>query len=200
MLKTLLKLLGVAQRGDFHQRKKEPEYEWLMRRLGDLRFWFRDLGLTRAQSRRGLIVLRHKLGVVVDAFAGKQGVASIAFEAVGDFGLNQIKYIPPRHLVHVALGDRAEVGYSATRNTSVLRGVRFSTAMALRGLDASLSSRHRYLGLAPVAGIELRVIRITDAPGVDVSSGVERSRGVKDPVRIAAFVAAARLPRAGVRG
>ena len=43
-------------------------------------------------------------------------------------------------------------------------------------------------------------IRITVAPGVDVSSGVERSRGVKDPVRIAAFVAAARLPRAGVRG
>ena len=40
--------------------------------------------------------------------------------------------------MHVALGDRAEVGYSATRNTSVLRGVRFSTAMALRGLDASL--------------------------------------------------------------
>ena len=152
---------GVAQRGDFHQRKKEPEYEWLMRRLGDLRFWFRDLGLTRAQSRLGLIVLRHKLGVVVDTFAGKQGVASIAFEAVGDFGLNQIKYIPPRHLVHVALGDRAEVGYSATRNTSVLRGVRFSTAMALRGLDASLSSRHRYLGLAPVAGIELEPLPLS---------------------------------------
>ncbi|MFT8243307.1 phosphoribosylanthranilate isomerase [Roseomonas sp. BN140053] len=32
------------------------------------------------------------------------------------------------------------------------------------------------------------------APGVDVSSGVERARGVKDPGRIAAFVAAARRP------
>jgi phosphoribosylanthranilate isomerase len=30
------------------------------------------------------------------------------------------------------------------------------------------------------------------APGVDVSSGVERARGVKDPARIARFVAAAR--------
>ena len=35
-------------------------------------------------------------------------------------------------------------------------------------------------------------LRQSGAPGVDVSSGVERARGVKDPARIAKFVAAAR--------
>ncbi len=35
-------------------------------------------------------------------------------------------------------------------------------------------------------------IRTAGAPGVDVSSGVERARGVKDPALIRAFVAAAR--------
>ena len=35
-------------------------------------------------------------------------------------------------------------------------------------------------------------LRQSGAPGVDVSSGVERARGVKDPARIATFVAAAR--------
>lgn len=37
-----------------------------------------------------------------------------------------------------------------------------------------------------------QAIAVSSAPGVDVSSGVERARGVKDAARIAAFVAAAR--------
>jgi len=37
-----------------------------------------------------------------------------------------------------------------------------------------------------------RAIAVSGAPGVDVSSGVERARGVKDPALIRAFVAAAK--------
>ena len=45
-------------------------------------------------------------------------------------------------------------------------------------------------GLTPENVAE--ALRQSGAPGVDVSSGVERARGVKDPARIAGFVAAAR--------
>lgn len=45
-------------------------------------------------------------------------------------------------------------------------------------------------GLSPETVAE--AIRQSGATGVDVSSGVERARGVKDPARIAAFVAAVR--------
>ena len=42
------------------------------------------------------------------------------------------------------------------------------------------------------AGNVAEAIAITRAPGVDVSSGVERAPGVKDPAKIRAFIRAAR--------
>ena len=45
-------------------------------------------------------------------------------------------------------------------------------------------------GLAPENVAQ--ALQLTRAPGVDVSSGVESAKGIKDPARIAAFVAAAR--------
>lgn len=49
-------------------------------------------------------------------------------------------------------------------------------------------------GLTPANVVQ--AITTSGAPGVDVSSGVERARGVKDPAAIAAFIAAAKSGRA----
>ncbi len=61
---------------------------------------------------------------------------------------------------------------------SVLRGLDVPVPWLLAG------------GLTPANVAE--AIAVSGAPGVDVSSGVERARGVKDPALIRAFIAAAR--------
>ncbi|MGB8363202.1 MAG: phosphoribosylanthranilate isomerase [Rhizomicrobium sp.] len=70
-------------------------------------------------------------------------------------------------------------GHGAAFDWQLLRGRKFSKAWLLAG------------GLAPdnVA----RAIRMTEAPGVDVSSGVETAPGVKSADAIRAFVTAARM-------
>lgn len=73
-------------------------------------------------------------------------------------------------------------GNGAIFDWSLLRDIDFETPWLLAGgLDVSNVA-------AALAG--------TGAAGVDVSSGVERSPGVKDPALIAAFVAAARAAAA----
>jgi phosphoribosylanthranilate isomerase len=59
----------------------------------------------------------------------------------------------------------------------------------LKGIDAGVP--YLLSGGLTVENVA-EAIRITGAPGVDVSSGVESSPGVKDPDRIRAFIRAAR--------
>ena len=76
-------------------------------------------------------------------------------------------------------------GNAATFDWSVLAGWSAPVPWVLAG------------GLTPATVAD--AIRQTAAPAVDVSSGVERSRGTKDPALIHAFVAAARSASAGER-
>lgn len=95
--------------------------------------------------------------------------AAAAFEPVVDWLMFDAK--PP---ADAALPG----GIGATFDWSLLAGRGFGKPWFLAG------------GLSPDNLAE--AVRITGAPAVDVSSGVERAPGVKDPGRIAAFLEAAR--------
>jgi phosphoribosylanthranilate isomerase len=93
-----------------------------------------------------------------------------------------VEYAPhvDRFLLDAKAPPGAELpgGNAAPFDWSVLRGASVPRPWLLAG---GLTARN-------VA----EAIHVTGAPGVDVSSGVERARGVKDAAMIAAFVRAAR--------
>ena len=76
-------------------------------------------------------------------------------------------------------------GHARAFDWSLVAGIRFPVPWLLAG------------GLTPENVAQ--ALAATGAPGVDVSSGVESSPGVKDPAKVLAFVAAAResLPPPG---
>jgi phosphoribosylanthranilate isomerase len=107
------------------------------------------------------------IGVAEAADVEKAG----AFRGVADILLFDAKPAP---------GAAVPGGAGAVFDWELMRGYSGSDWMLSGGLDP-----------ANVA----EALRRTGAPGVDVSSGVERARGVKDEALIAAFVAAARGAR-----
>jgi phosphoribosylanthranilate isomerase len=116
------------------------------------------------RARFGLPVIK-AIGV---ATAGDVDAAN-AYERIADVLLFDAKPAP---------GAAVPGGAGVAFDWDLLRSISAKNWMLSGGLDT-----------ANVA----EALRRTGAPAVDVSSGVERERGVKDPARIAAFVAASRL-------
>jgi phosphoribosylanthranilate isomerase len=107
--------------------------------------------------------------VKVAAAADLDAVA--AFAPVADWLL--FDGVPPKDKKHALPG-----GNAARFDWTLLKGRRFALPWMLSG------------GLDPQNVAE--AIRVSAAPCVDVSSGVESLPGVKDPARIAAFLKAAK--------
>jgi phosphoribosylanthranilate isomerase len=80
-------------------------------------------------------------------------------------------------------GESNPGGHGTAFDWQLLRGAKFARPWLLAG------------GLDP-ANVA-RAIAVSGAPGVDVCTGVESAPGIKDPERVAAFVAAARNAQYG---
>ncbi len=115
--------------------------------------------------------LRSRFGIATWATVGVSGVPDLPPGAPGVDGLLIEAKAPPGAVLP---GGNAQVF-----DWSVLHGWAAPTPWMLAG------------GLTPDNVGE--AVRISGAPAVDVSSGVERSRGVKDPALIRAFVRNAQI-------
>jgi phosphoribosylanthranilate isomerase len=120
-----------------------------------------------------IAAIRHRFGVpVLKAIAVADAgdlVGTAAYEAVADMLLFDAKTM--EH-------SQSPGGHGVPFDWQLLRGRKFLRPWLLAG------------GLT--AENVARAIRACGAPGVDCSSGVETSRGVKNPQLIAEFIAAAR--------
>lgn len=131
------------------------------------------LQLHGAETPARVAAIRTRLGLPVMKAIGVAAVADLAraadYAGVADMMLFDAK--PPRDAVLPGGNGRAF-------DWTILQGQRSELPWMLSGgLDA---------------GNVAEALRITGAGAVDVSSGVERAPGVKDPQRIRAFIAAAR--------
>ena len=173
----------------------------------------RALG-SRVQGRAGKVALTvdaddGTLEAIVDALKPDMlqlhGIESVdRVEAIKRiFGLPVMKAVPIAERKDLApidlykkITDRlifdARAPQDATRPGGL--GTQFDWTL-LKGIDPGISYM---LSGGLDAGNVAEALRITRAPGVDVSSGVERAPGEKDPDKIRAFIRAARAAEAAL--
>ncbi len=136
------------------------------------------LQLHGAETPERVALVRERFGLPVMRAIGLATSADLAaiaaFDAVADRLLFDAK--PPGKAP--AGGAALPGGNGVAFDWTLLRGLRTRAPWLLAG------------GLRP--DTVAAALRETGAPGLDVSSGVERAPGVKDPAAIARFVAAAR--------
>jgi phosphoribosylanthranilate isomerase len=125
---------------------------------------------TESPARVAAVKARYSLPVIkaIGVASAEDVARASAYQGVADVLLFDAKPAPD-----AAVPGGAGVAF----DWNLLRNIGAANWMLSGGLDAG-----------NVAG----ALRATKAPAVDVSSGVERERGVKDPARIAEFIKAAR--------
>ncbi len=164
-----------ATRPHFRRAEHERETNWILRRLIEMGFRFRDLGLKPGEGWRAPLVMRQRFGEIVDALASSQGaLASHLYRVIGELGLNMIAYAPPRHLVHILLGNRLEVGWSYTEPDSRARWLRLEMSLGLWGLDSLFSDAPDWFGFAPNLGLRLEPLPLSRSllqPRLSLSGG-----------------------------
>jgi hypothetical protein len=136
----------------------EGPLDYQLRLLGRYGFWFRDLGLARADAEEAPQRLIRVVHRVAQRFADEQPRFSLAYGVIGRIGVDvALGYIPPQHSLHATLGLGAELGYSVSGADPDWGWLRFTAALAFDGLSTIFNAVDDYFAIIPKAGVELEV-------------------------------------------
>lgn len=96
------------------RRADEDTFAFTMRLLGEYGFRFNDLGLTRAESKKGSIALRWAMDDLVDAWSSVQPTLAdrLLSRTAARSALNAIEFSPPIFSTYAVLGTMLETGTS----------------------------------------------------------------------------------------
>jgi predicted acylesterase/phospholipase RssA len=145
----------------WRHRPEEGEVAYTVRLLGELGFWWKDLGLAAGEGDEALPRLREAIGEVARGLAGRQPVEDrFVVGSLAGLAANSLTYEAPAWLGWLTLGRQLEVGASRRVDVRALSALRLHAAVQVHGILSAISSDRARVAPALLLGIELRPQRL----------------------------------------
>ncbi|MBK7860655.1 MAG: patatin-like phospholipase family protein [Archangiaceae bacterium] len=172
-----VKLVAEARRA---RGEKEPAFDYFMRLLEQYEFEFVDLGLSKLHARRGMLALRRKLDVVVEAWVAAQPALAdrVLTKTAATAALNTLAFSPPERTGYLVLGTVAEGGLSVLPFRLLPQWLQVTAALGLNYVFSLLTDKKPQFAVTAVAGPEVRLSVLSNAyvqPRVAARAGVQVS-------------------------
>ncbi len=156
----------------------ESGFDYTMRLLGEYQFEFKDLGLSRDESKRGALMLRQALDPIVDTWSNAQPtfVDRVLTRTALRAGLNSIEYSPAPFTLYAVLGTLQEVGLGFSPAERDARWFQLHGALTLGQLFSLFTDKRPRLSFNLTTGPMFNLSFISNAviqPSLAVRGGVQ---------------------------
>lgn len=143
---------------DAARRDGEAAVAHAVRRLAQLGFHFRGLGLESDEGSRAMLAIRQRLSDMGGRFVDEQPSTRQTFDALLRYSMNTIAYAPPRFIGHVTVGRHIELGGSLGSPFGRVRWLRATGALSILGFESAIAAGPTRVAFGASLGLELEPI------------------------------------------
>jgi hypothetical protein len=156
--------LPAAARGEDPARGEgEAAVAHAVRRLDELGFHFRGLGLAPDEGSRAMLAIRERLSDIGGRFVDEQPSTRQTFDALLRYTMNTIAYAPPMFIGHVTVGRHIELGASLGSPFGHVRWLRATGALSILGFESAIAAGPTRMAFGLSLGVELEPLRLNRA-------------------------------------